>query len=80
MNGERLQRANVRAKGDETMAMNAEERATWHMLLDAAQQTDHGQASRKRLRDAAIRYANAVLNRADDKANERRMKTPVATK
>ena len=54
--------------------MNAEERATWHMLLDAAQRVDHGQATRRRLREAAIRYANAVQNRADDAANERRAK------
>jgi len=42
--------------------MNAEERATWHMLLNAAQSVDR-QHTRKRLREAAIAYANAVKSR-----------------
>ena len=48
--------------------MNAEERATWHMLLDAAQKVDHGASTRKRLRAAAIRYAEAVRNAAVENA------------
>ena len=40
--------------------MNAEERATWHMLLDAAQGVDHGPKTRKRLREAALAYADAA--------------------
>lgn len=40
--------------------MNAKERAAWNVLLDAAQRTDHGQNTRKRLRKAAIAYADTV--------------------
>lgn len=54
--------------------MNAEERSAWMTLLDAAQRADHGRATRKRLRAAAIRYANAVANRVDDTMNVRRIK------
>ena len=62
------------ADGLKRRMYDAEERAAWHILLDAAQRCDHGQYTRRRLRNAAIQYANAIMNRSDDEANARRVR------